>query len=160
QQRRREPEDDQRGHREPSPEHPPGPLGVSGEQAPGAGAPGRRGGGIGCGGGSGVGGVGAASRSGDGDGLGHARLLVLTANRPCGRTCRKMMMATKTSTLATDAVVEYSKNECRTPSANAAITAPRSWPRPPTTTTRNASMRYDWPIVGLVEPMSRSEERR
>ena len=40
--------------------------------------------------------------------------------------------------LATLTVVAYSTMDCRTPSANATITVPLSWPMPPTTTTRNA----------------------
>ncbi len=63
-------------------------------------------------------------------------------------------MSTNTITLAIDAVVEYSMNEFRMPSAKAATTAPDSRPRPPITTTRNASIRYDWPMVGLVDPIS------
>ena len=48
-------------------------------------------------------------------------------------------MTTNSSTLATIAVVMYSKPEDQEPSANAAITAPLIWPMPPTTTTRKAS---------------------
>ena len=50
-------------------------------------------------------------------------------------------MITNTITLASDAVVLYSMNEFRKPSANAAMTVPLIWPRPPTTTTRKASIR-------------------
>src|SRR5690606_39446131 len=71
----------------------------------------------------------------------HARLLVRTVNSPCGRTCRKITMNANTITLASDAVVLYSMNELRNPSPSAAITVPLIWPKPPTTTTRNASIR-------------------
>lgn len=50
-------------------------------------------------------------------------------------------MITNTITLASDAVVLYSMKEFINPSANAAITVPLIWPRPPTTTTRKASIR-------------------
>src|SRR5690606_35924793 len=81
-----------------------------------------------------------ADRAGPGENGHQTRLLVLTANRPCGRTCRNTTMITKTITFAIDAVVEYSMNELSSPSATAAMTAPSIRPRPPMTTTRNASI--------------------
>ena len=60
---------------------------------------------------------------------------------PCGRTCRNATIAMNTAALAMLVLVLYSMNELAIPSASAAKIAPRSWPRPPTMTTRNASIR-------------------
>jgi hypothetical protein len=61
-------------------------------------------------------------------------------------------MATRTSTFATLTVVEYSSTDCSTPSTKATITLPLSWPIPPTTITRKASMITLVPIVGPIGP--------
>ena len=73
---------------------------------------------------------------------------------PWGRHWRKATIATSTVTRATLTVVEYSITAWSTPSAKAAITAPRSWPMPPTTITRKASMMMLVPMVGPMGPTS------
>ena len=71
----------------------------------------------------------------------HTRLLVRTVKRPCGRTCRKTTMTRKTDHLGQRRVGDVLDDRLEQPSANAAMTVPLIWPRPPTTTTRNASIR-------------------
>lgn len=61
-------------------------------------------------------------------------------------------MAMKTITLATLRVVRYSPVAWSTPRAKATMTVPLSWPIPPTTTTRKASMIRLVPMVGPIGP--------
>ena len=58
---------------------------------------------------------------------------------PFGRTCRNTITSTNTSALPSVADVPYSRKLLARPMAKAAMTAPRSLPRPPTITTRNES---------------------
>lgn len=62
---------------------------------------------------------------------------------------------TKTTTLATDAVVLYLMNESEQAESECRITAPRIVLSPPRTTTRKVSTRYfDIPVLALVEPIN------